>query len=119
MVSGLRGRTYEERLKELGLTTLEERRHQAGMAHMYKIFTGKDGLRMADWFELPTASATRRRQHVDPLNTRPLYGRLETRSNFFTVRAGEPWNAIPGRIKHARTVSRFKRDYASYRDEMI
>jgi Reverse transcriptase (RNA-dependent DNA polymerase)/Endonuclease-reverse transcriptase len=119
MVSGLRGRTYEERLKELGLTTLEERRHQADMAHMYKICTEKDGLRKADWFAPPTAAAARTRQHADPLNVRPLHGRLETRSNFFTVRAGEPWNAIPGRIKHARTVSRFKRDYANYRNEMI
>jgi ribonucleases P/MRP protein subunit RPP40 len=67
MVSGLRGHTYEDRLKELGLTTLEERRHQADMAHMYKICTGKDGLRMADWFEPPTAAAARTRQHADPI----------------------------------------------------
>jgi hypothetical protein len=107
MVSGKQGRTYEDRLKELGLTTLEERRHQADMAHMYKICTGKDGLRMADWFELPTVAAARTRQHADPLNVRPLYGRLETRHNFFTVLTGEPWNAKPGRLRHAR---RFKRD---------
>jgi hypothetical protein len=40
MVSGLKGRTYEEKLEELGLTTLEERRHQADMAQVYKIVTG-------------------------------------------------------------------------------
>ena len=27
MISGLKAREYEERLKELGMTTLEERRH--------------------------------------------------------------------------------------------
>ena len=37
MVSGLRGREYEDRLAELGLTTLEERLHQADMAMVYKI----------------------------------------------------------------------------------
>ena len=37
MVSGLKAHTYEDRLKELGLTTLEERRHQADMAQTYKI----------------------------------------------------------------------------------
>jgi ribonuclease P/MRP protein subunit RPP40 len=31
MVSGLKGSTYEERLEELKMTTLEERRHQADM----------------------------------------------------------------------------------------
>ena len=31
------GREYEDRLAELGLTTLEERLHQADMAMVYKI----------------------------------------------------------------------------------
>ena len=31
MVSGLKGDNYEDRIKELGLPTLEERRHQADM----------------------------------------------------------------------------------------
>jgi hypothetical protein len=38
MVSGLKGSTYIERLKEVGLLTLEERRHQADKN---KIVTGK------------------------------------------------------------------------------
>ncbi len=42
MISGLEGKTYEERLKEVGLLTLEERRHQADMVQAYKIVTGKD-----------------------------------------------------------------------------
>ena len=37
MVSDLSGREYEDRLAELGLTTLEERLHQADMAMVYKI----------------------------------------------------------------------------------
>ncbi len=41
MVSGLKAHTYEDRLKELGLTTLEEKRHQADMAQTYKIVKEK------------------------------------------------------------------------------
>jgi hypothetical protein len=42
MVSGLKGTTYNEKLEELGLTTLEETRHQTDMLQVYKILTGKD-----------------------------------------------------------------------------
>jgi hypothetical protein len=119
MVSGLQSRDYEGRLRELGLTTLEERRHQADMAHMHKICTGKDGLSRADWFEPPTEAAARTRRHADQLNVQPLRGRLELRRNFFTVRAGTCWNDIPSGIKHAGTSAKFKRDYAKFREEMI
>jgi hypothetical protein len=119
MVSGLRSRDYDERLRELGLTSLEERRHQADMNHMYKICTGLDGQDRRDWFRPPTEGAARTRHHADPLNVRPNHGRLELRRNFFTVRAGEPWNAVPGEIKRAATVSGFKRAYAKFRAAMI
>jgi hypothetical protein len=36
MVSGLKGHSYEERLRELGLTTLEERRHQTDMLQTFR-----------------------------------------------------------------------------------
>jgi hypothetical protein len=50
MVSGLQGVTYEDKLKELDLTTLEERRHQADMLQVYKILTGKDNVQSESWF---------------------------------------------------------------------
>ena len=67
MESGLRGRAYEERLAELGLVTLEERRHQADMAMVHRIVHGQSGLDPATWFEM---SGTRRnmRSAADPLN---------------------------------------------------
>jgi hypothetical protein len=40
MISGLKSTTYEERLKELGITTLEERRHQSDMVQTFKILHG-------------------------------------------------------------------------------
>jgi hypothetical protein len=119
MVSGLRSQDYIGRLKELNMTTLEERRHQADMLHMYKICTGKHGLVKENWFRPPTAAAARTRQYADPLSVRPVHGRLEVRRNFFTVRAGDPWNEIPAGIKRAETVASFKRQYAAFRNEMI
>ena len=52
MVSGLKGAVYEERLKELGLTTLEERRHQADMLQTFKIVRGIDKVNSETWFQM-------------------------------------------------------------------
>jgi hypothetical protein len=50
MVSGLRRTSYEEGLAELGLTSLEERRHQANMLQVCKILTGEDRVQRENWF---------------------------------------------------------------------
>jgi hypothetical protein len=119
MVSGLQHGDYEGRLKELRLTTLAERRHQADMLNMYKLCSGKLGQSRADWFRPPPDAAAMTQRNADPLNVRPNHGRLEIRRHFFSVRVGEPWNRVPGEIKRARTVTSFKKTYARFRDEMI
>jgi ribonucleases P/MRP protein subunit RPP40 len=119
MVSGLQSRVYEDRLRELKLTTLEERRHQADMQLMHKIMSGASQLDRSVWFRPVAAAAARTRQHADPLNVQPNHGRLEIRQNFFSVRAGEQWNAVPADIKRARTATAFKRAYATFRSAMI
>jgi Reverse transcriptase (RNA-dependent DNA polymerase) len=118
MVSGLRSRDYEDRLAELNITTLAERRHQADMHLMYKIVHGGDTLPRANWFR-PAVDAALTRQHADTLNVRVNHGRLEIRRHSYTVRVGEQWNAIPAGVKRARNAHIFKRDYAKLRNEMI
>jgi hypothetical protein len=89
MVSGLRSHEYADRLKELRLTTLSERRHQADMLMMYKLSHGHGKLDEEGWFEPPPPAAARMRWHADPLNVRPNHGRLELRQNvFFGARRG-------------------------------
>jgi hypothetical protein len=50
MISGLKG-TYEEKLKELDITTLEERRHQADMLQTFKIVRGFDKVNSETGFQ--------------------------------------------------------------------
>ena len=45
MISGLNSITYEDKCKELGLDTLEERRKQQDLLQVYKICSGKDRIR--------------------------------------------------------------------------
>ena len=49
-ISGLKQANYNERLEELDMLTLEERRHQAGMIMTYKILTGKEDVDPREWF---------------------------------------------------------------------
>ena len=74
MISGLRSREYEDRLAELGLTTLEERRHQADMAMTYRIVTQKDDVDAAEWFTMAAQAA------------RVTHTVADIRQNFFSVR---------------------------------
>ena len=115
MVSGLRSQEYEERLGELELTTLKERRHQADMAMVHRILTGKDNVDPAEWFSLASGNGRVTRLAADPLNVKVTHGRLETRKNFFSVRVTQQWNNIPSEIKKMRTVSGLKKSYAAYR----
>ncbi len=51
-VSWLTSTSYEDRLLELGLPSLEERRHRAGMCMVHKILQHKGGLNPETWFEM-------------------------------------------------------------------
>ena len=111
LISGLRAREYEDRLKELGLTTLEERRHQADMAMVQ--------VDPAEWFSMAGEAARAMRATADPLNIHVKHGRLEVRKNFFTVRVTEQWNQVPTHIKNKRTVDAFKNAYAHHRAKQV
>ena len=50
MVSGLAGLEYKDRLEELGLDTLEERRLLIDMTQVYKVLNGKDKVSSDTWF---------------------------------------------------------------------
>ena len=52
MIPSLRGDSYEEKLRELNLMSLESRRNRTDMVTTYKILTGKDNVDPGTWFEM-------------------------------------------------------------------
>ena len=115
MVSGLRSTTYDERLTELGLDSLEERRHIADMCMVHRVVHRDAGLDPATWFESAGAGERVTRVAADPLNLRVAGGRLETRRNFFSVSVTEDWNKVPPNIKKLEKLLAFKKAYSSHR----
>lgn len=119
MISGLRAKTYEDKLVELGITTLQERRHQLDMVQTYKILTGKDKVRRDTWFEMASEGVRATRMTVDPLNIRPKAARLDIRRQFYSQRVVEDWNKVPGKIKNSVTLNAFKNGYKQYRSNLV
>jgi hypothetical protein len=103
MVSGLRAVEYEQRLEELGLSTQEERRHQADMQMVHKIMHKESGLDPQTWFESAGS-----RSWSDPFNIKVRAGRLEVWRQFFSERVISDWNKIPVDIKGCPGVAGFK-----------
>jgi hypothetical protein len=117
MVSGLRSGVYEERLKELGLTTLEERRYMNDMVQVFKILKEKDDVKKESWFEMANVTERTTRATADPLNLKMPSARLEVRRNFFSQRTPKEWNKIPANIKNARSVNEFKNGLKKWRSK--
>ena len=115
MVSGLTGRTYEEKLSELGMTSLQERRHQQDMLQTYKILQGVDNVEKSTWFEMAASTGRTTRATADPLNLRIPAARLEIRRNFFSHRVPKSWNEIPPELKNATTAKAFRSGYQRLR----
>ena len=118
MISGLHGLTYEEKLKELKITSLNDRRIRADMIQTFKILNGIDSVDKDQWFT--TVSSTNRtintRLGDDPLNlVRTRVSKLDIRQNFFSQRVINEWNGLPTELKTCQTVSSFKTKYDAFK----
>ena len=91
MVTNLTGKTYQARLSELGMTTLEQRRERGDLIQAYKVITGKEVVDHKTWF----SRCSDREEGRDTRSTTGLYnvermeGRLEIRKNFWSIRVAD------------------------------
>ena len=110
VVTNLKGRTYNQRLKELDMITLEERRERGDLIQAYKVLTGKEKVTHQTWFKMNSEEEDRRqtRERGGVLSVQRKEGRLEVRQNFWSVRVANKWNLLPDMVKLAATVDSFK-----------
>ena len=117
MVSNLNTKTYEDRLQEVGLTTLEARRCRGDLIQMFKIMSGKEAVDYRIWFE---TLANQRGTNVMTRHSSGLYNvhqgtsNSDLRRNFFSQRICSSWNSLPDYVKSATSVNMFKNRLDEY-----
>ena len=96
--------TYEERLKTLGLPSLEYRRLRADMIEGYKILNNIDKVDINKFFTIIERNITRG-------NDLKLYkgrSRLNIRANVFSNRVVDMWNSLTNHIILAPFLNAFR-----------
>ena len=134
-VRGLEG-SYEEKLKQCGLTTLIERRERGDMIQTFKIIHQIDDIPVDSLFEMAgddhqhgtrqavtfipeqghfhihtEEEAVQSLKLAKPKNVKDL----EVRRNFFSQRVVDPWNDLPLTVKTASSVNNFKNLYDKFK----
>ena len=104
MVKGLRNKTYEERLEELGLYSLEDRRVRGDLIETYKLVHGFERIDSTQFFKLAAPSGNRGHPH----KLYKQHCKKMPRSNSFSHRVINMWIALPANVVTVKTVNDFK-----------
>ena len=105
MVKGLEGKTYAERLRSLGLFSLEKKRLRGDLIAFYNFLTRGSGGAGADLFSIVTSNRTQ----GNGVKLRQGRFRLDIRKRFFTERVLMHWKSFSRDAVMAPSLLEFKK----------
>ena len=114
MVKGLKDLTYEDRLRELKLFKLSDRRKRGDMITVYKLINGLIDMDYSILFKLNenvNVNMNTRSHRWQISHTRMSDMNTDMRRHFFSQRIVVPWNNLPPAVVNSTSVDSFKRNY--------
>jgi hypothetical protein len=109
--TALKNISYDDRLKILGLTTLEERRKRGDLIYMFKITKGYESICWEN-SQVQSDRASRKqnlkRESFSSKRSNDFCREVSVRHNFFINRVIPDWNNIPSKLVSAPSINSFK-----------
>lgn len=106
LVDGMKDMSYEERLRELNLPTLEFRRERGDMIEVFNHIHRYDRKVISTNFR--QQSRPSRKHKFQIVENRPADGERGKQFNSFYFRTTRRWNTLPCKVVDAETVNAFK-----------
>ena len=105
MIDGFADKDYNDRLKELGLTTLETRCKRGDLIEAFKIIKGFEDVNSELFFPLAINTA---HLHGHDLKIFKKGLKLNVRKNFFSQRVVNDWSILPETVINSTSINMFK-----------
>jgi hypothetical protein len=105
-ISGLRHLSYPDRLKDMRLATLYERRQRGDLIQLFKIRNGVDRVSWPSFEDNSDNKRTSARFHDDQIRREITTNTI--RHNFFINRTASLWNRLPAEAVKSKDINNFK-----------
>jgi len=116
MIINMREKTYEERLKSLGLGTLEERRNRLDIIEVFKMYRGYSSSALQELFEMDTNSKDTRGHSCKLKKVRCTW---DIARYFFSNRVINRWNVLDQSALDTSSINAFKQTLVKVRNNRM